>query len=196
MNLTIAQALQNGVTAHRNGKLEEADRFYTAILNADPKNSDANHNMGVLAVSLDRVEEALPFFEAALEANNKRLEYWFSYLDALISLGRVNDIKRLIKQGKLNELPNDSLEKLKTKFLSDRGISSSGEQLNELIYLYNQAHFKKALELGQSLKQRFPADLKVLNTIGAIHSELEEFDEAISAFRKVLVFESFLWSGL
>ena len=63
MNLTIAQALQNGVTAHRNGKLEEADRFYTAILNADPKNSDANHNMGVLAVSLDRVEEALPFLK-------------------------------------------------------------------------------------------------------------------------------------
>lgn len=75
MNLTIAQALQNGVTAHRNGKLEEADRLYTAILNADPKNSDANHNMGVLAVSRGRVDEALLFFEAALEANNKLLEY-------------------------------------------------------------------------------------------------------------------------
>ncbi len=75
MNLTIAQALKNGVTAHRDGKLEEADRLYTAILNADPKNPDANHNMGVLAVSLGRVEEATPFFEAALETNNEQLDY-------------------------------------------------------------------------------------------------------------------------
>ena len=52
MELTLDQALQKAVEAHKSGKLEEAERLYTAILKAQPKHPDANHNMGVLAVGL------------------------------------------------------------------------------------------------------------------------------------------------
>lgn len=68
-------------------------------------------------------------------------------------MGRANDIKRLIKQAKLNDLPNDLLEKLKTKLLNDGSISSSGEQLNKLVSLHKKAYFREALELGQTLKK-------------------------------------------
>ena len=69
MELTLDQALQNGVEAHKAGQVTEADRYYTAILKAQPKHPDANHNMGVLAVGIGKVLEALPFFKTALEAN-------------------------------------------------------------------------------------------------------------------------------
>ncbi len=69
MELTIDQALQQGVEAHKAGQVQEADRLYTAILKAQPKHPDANHNMGVLAVGVGKVQEALPFFKTALEAN-------------------------------------------------------------------------------------------------------------------------------
>ena len=36
MELTIEQALQQGVAAHREGKLEEAERLYRAILQSQP----------------------------------------------------------------------------------------------------------------------------------------------------------------
>ena len=61
MELTIEQALQQGVAAHKEGKLQEADRLYTAILEAQPQHPDANHNMGVLAVGVGKIEQALPF---------------------------------------------------------------------------------------------------------------------------------------
>ena len=32
MELTLDQALQKGVEAHKSGKAQEADRYYTAIL--------------------------------------------------------------------------------------------------------------------------------------------------------------------
>ena len=32
MNLTIKEALQKGIDAHRSGQLQEAEQFYTAIL--------------------------------------------------------------------------------------------------------------------------------------------------------------------
>ena len=87
MELTLDQALQKGIEAHKAGKVQEADRYYTAILKANPKHPNANHNMGVLAVSLGKVEEALPFFKTALDVNPNTAQFWLSYIDALIRLG-------------------------------------------------------------------------------------------------------------
>ena len=49
MNLILDHALQKGIEAHKAGHVQEADRLYTAILKAQPKHPDANHNKGVLA---------------------------------------------------------------------------------------------------------------------------------------------------
>ena len=84
MELTLDQALQKGVEAHKAGKAQEADQYYTAILKANPKHPDANHNMGVLAVGVGKVEAALPFFKTAIGANPDIAQYWLSYIDALI----------------------------------------------------------------------------------------------------------------
>ena len=71
MDLTIEQALHQGVAAHKGGQLQEAERLYRAILQSQPGHHDASHNLGVLAVSLNKVGEALPLFKAALDANSK-----------------------------------------------------------------------------------------------------------------------------
>ena len=68
MELTLDQALQKGIEAHKAGKVEEADQYYTAILKANPKHPDANHNMGVLAVGVGKVETALPFFKDCIRS--------------------------------------------------------------------------------------------------------------------------------
>ena len=46
MELIIDEALKQGVEAHKAGQIQEADRLYTAILQAQPKYPDANHNTG------------------------------------------------------------------------------------------------------------------------------------------------------
>ena len=91
MELTLEQALQKGIEAHKADKVQEADRYYTAILKVNPKHPDANHNMGVLAVGVGKVEQALPFFKTALEANPSIAQFWLSYIDALIKLNLVAD---------------------------------------------------------------------------------------------------------
>ena len=50
MELAIEKALQQGVIAHQEGKIKEAERLYRAILKSQPAHPDANHNLGVLAV--------------------------------------------------------------------------------------------------------------------------------------------------
>ena len=71
MKLTIEQALYQGIGAHKAGKLEEAERLYRAILQSQPVHPDANHNLGVIAVSVNKADVALPLFKTALEANPK-----------------------------------------------------------------------------------------------------------------------------
>ena len=52
MELTVDQALQHGVVAHRDGKLQEAENYYRAILNSQPQQPDANYNLGLLVLIL------------------------------------------------------------------------------------------------------------------------------------------------
>ena len=96
MKLTIEQALQQGIAAHKEGKLQDAERLYRAILQSQPLHPDANHNLGVLAVSVNKAEAALPLLKTALEANPKIEQFWLSYIDALIKTGKVDDARQVL----------------------------------------------------------------------------------------------------
>ena len=110
--LTIDQALQQAIEAHKTGQLQEADRLYTAILNAQPEHPDANHNMGVLAVQVSKAQEALPFFKTALLANPNIAQFWLSYIDALMKLEQLTDAKAVLEQAKSNGVNGDEFDKV------------------------------------------------------------------------------------
>ena len=113
--LTIDQALQKGVEAHKVGQVQEADRLYTAILQAQPKHPDANHNMGVLAVGVGKVEQALPFLKTALEANPATAQFWLSYIDTLIKLDKLADAKAMLDQARSKGAKGDGIDKLEQR---------------------------------------------------------------------------------
>ena len=82
-----------GFAAHKEGKLQDAERLYRAILQSQPLHPYANHNLGVLAVSVNKADSALPLFKTALEANPKIEQYWLSYIDALIKEKQFDNAK-------------------------------------------------------------------------------------------------------
>ena len=88
MALTIEQALQHGIARHREGNLQEAERHYRTILQIQPDHPEANHNLGLIAVSANAAEAALSLFRTALEINPEVEQFWLSYIDALIRLGQ------------------------------------------------------------------------------------------------------------
>ena len=100
MELTVDQALQQGVAAHKEGKLQDAERLYRAILQSQPLHPDANHNLGVLAVSVNKADAALPLFKTALEANPKIEQFWLSYIDALIKEKQFDNAKQSLNRQK------------------------------------------------------------------------------------------------
>ena len=75
MELALDEALQKAVEAHKAGQIQEADRLYTAIIQTQPKHPDANHNMGVLAVGVGKIQDSLPFFKTTLDAHSSAGQY-------------------------------------------------------------------------------------------------------------------------
>ena len=127
MELSIDEAVKKGVEAHKAGRIQEADRLYTAILKVQPNHPDVNHNMGALAVSLGREEQALPFFRLALEANPKIQRFWLSYLDALMELGCTEEAQSVIFQAKVSGVNGPVLDKLQANL--DRACDSDSKLL-------------------------------------------------------------------
>jgi len=142
MELTIEQALQQGIAAHKAGKLEEAEQLYRAILQSQPAHPDVNHNLGVIAVSVNKADVALPLFKTALEANPKIELFWLSYIDTLIKEKQFDNAKQALKQAEKQGVAAEKLNVLETKL-------TPTVQVNEP----KLAAQNKSLSLSQKLKK-------------------------------------------
>ena len=125
MKLTIEQALQQGVAAHKEGKLQEAERLYRAILQSQPAHPDANHNLAVLAVSVNKADAALPLFKTALEANPKIEQFWLSYIDALVKKKQFDNAKQVIEQAKTQGVAEEKLNVLETQLIPKAQVNKA-----------------------------------------------------------------------
>ena len=195
MKLTVDQALQKGIEAHKAGKVQEADRHYTAILRAQPKHADANHNMGVLAVGLGRVQEALPFFKTALEANPAIAQYWLSYINAFIKLDRISDAKAVFEQAKSKGAKGEVFDQIEKRLGGVNKIAAvnnsrvqdpPADQLQNLINLYTQGQYQEALTLSSQMLKVFSKSTILYNIIGSANQSLRKLDAAIAAYKKAI----------
>ena len=187
MKPNLEKFLRRAMSAHQDGRFQEAEKIYRSILRSHPKNGVANHNLGVLKVGLGKASLALPHFQTALEADVNQHQYWISYIDALIKLNQISRASKLLMQGRKRGLQGDAVDHL------ERQLSSSAkhdlvpsERASELISLYKQGDFNKALDIGIKLFEQFPNDPNVPNFLGTIKSNLGEHVSAIEYYNKAI----------
>ena len=169
MELTIEQALKQGVAAHKDEKLKDAERLYRAILQSQPEHPDANHNLGVIAVSMNKVDAALPLFKTALEANPKIEQFWLSYIDALIKEQQFENANEVLEQGK----KQGKLSGVVT-YLMDAAIKVNMGRLDEAKVTY-----AKVIALK-------PDNVQAHNKLGTVLHELGELDEAGESYKQAI----------
>ena len=185
MELTIDQALQKGIEAHKARQFQEADKYYTAILEAQPEHPDANHNMGVLAVSVGKVQESILFFETAREANPNIAQFWLSYIDALIKLNRLVDAKAVLYQARGNGAEGDGFDKLERKLLQTaESLTSQNSSVNTALELRESGKFSQAINLLKDELNKFPLDANILALLSHCYILNENIEEAIIQFDK------------
>jgi len=188
MELTLYEALQKAVEAHKSGQIKEAARLYADVLEAQPKHADANHNMGVLAFGVGMIEEALPFFKAAFEANPSMGQYWLSYINALIKLNRLTDAKAVLVEAKGKGAEGEVFNQLEQSLNAPHEvfIDPPQDQLDTLINLYQQGQLQQTLYSAKQLLPQFPNSLSLYNIQGAANAGLGQFDSAIDSYKQAL----------
>ena len=198
MDTTIHQA----ITAHKDGKLEEAERLYQEILKTHPTHPDANHNLGVVALSKNRTLEALSLFKIATEANPKIEQFWISYANVLINEKKYEEAEKSFK--KVIELNPDN-----ARAHCDLGVSlqnlgkldEAEESCRKAIELkpdYARAHYNlgvirhqpgRLIEAEASYKRAIelkPDNVQSHNNLGFILKEQGRLDEAEASYRKAI----------
>ena len=190
MELTIEQALHQGIAAHKEGKLQDAERFYRAILESQPAHPDANHNMGLIAVSINKADAALPLFKRALEANPKIEQFWLSYIDALIKEQQFEHAKQVFEQAKTQGVVGDKLNNLKAQLAPKirtanvDSASPSQQQLNSLLGHYQNGRFSNAEKLAVHITQDFPEHPFAWKVLGALFKQTGRLSESLIANQK------------
>ena len=166
--MIINKTLRQAIAAYKVGKFEEAEHFFLEILKVEPKNIDANHNLGVLKVSMNQSAAAIPLFKTATEINPNIVQFWVSYAGALINEKKFEEAELSCR--KAIELKPDYAE----------AHNSLG------FILYNQARYeeceivyKKAIELRPDYPEAF-------NNLAIVYYDLVKYDAAEVSYKKAI----------
>ena len=202
MNLTSEQVLQNGISAHKKGKIQEAERLYRIILQAQPSHPDANHNLGLLLVSVNKTDAALLLFKTALEANPKIEQFWLSYINALIKEEQFEGAKQFLEEAKNNGLTGEKFNILETRLTptpeseesklvpqkkknkNSKEAKPPQVQINNLIKIYQNGNLDEAEKLATSLTKEFPKHQFGWKVLGAIFQQTGRINDSLVASQK------------
>ena len=100
MPVDTSTILQQAIAAHQLNDLYLAEKLYLSILEIDAHHPHANHNLGLLYVSVDQSFEALPLLRSALETHPQIEQFWISYFEISLSTGKHGEVRALLEAGK------------------------------------------------------------------------------------------------
>ncbi len=189
MGLTIEETLKRGIEAHKAGQFQDADRFFNSILEVQPRHPDANHNMGVLMVSVGQVEKALTFFGTALESNPGIAQYWHSHIDALVKLEEIDNARSMVVRAKEEGVEGEAFTKLEQSMVQlsksgGRADSDNSNSTRSEINILDTKSLIQALRIAkrktkegfnedakrifQNIIDRFPKNIRAIHGIKAL----------------------------
>ena len=168
MALSIDQILKEGNDAYKEGKLKEAEHLYLDIIKTHPKHPDANHNLGLIAISMDKEDVALSLFKTATENNPNIEQYWHSYANALMSKNQLQLAKSCYEKVILLN-PESSIN-----YFNLGVVYKKLDSLDKA-----QSNFKKAIELK-------PDYFKAFFNLGFIQQQLGELKNAETSYKKAI----------
>ncbi|MFL2818671.1 MAG: tetratricopeptide repeat protein [Candidatus Puniceispirillales bacterium] len=170
MELKIEQALQQGIAAHKEGKFQDAESLYRAILKSQPVHPDANHNLGVIAVSVNKADVALPLFKTAVEANPRIEQFWLSYIDALIKEKQFHNAKQVLEQAKTQGMAEEKLNALEKRLalIEQAPKSTLSEQKKSLTFSENRKKLVEQKTRNKTTRQNLKANNPSKQQLGSL----------------------------
>jgi tetratricopeptide (TPR) repeat protein len=171
--LSLPAVLQEAISHHRAGRLPEAEQGYRAILQAQPGQPDANHNLGVLAGQAGQPGAGLPYLKAALDAKPSEEQYWLSYAAALLASGQAKGAQTLLQKAIAYGFNGPALQALQTNVNAAvqnqafKGDDPPPSEMNPLVDMFNAGHYAAMENRARLLLEHYPASGYLWKALGA-----------------------------
>jgi len=164
----IGQALSEGVAAHGQGRLREAEKIYARVLKAAPDHFDALNLLGTVKAQEGHLGEAQRLFSAAVKANALAPQGWSNLGQALHALKR----------------NGEALECLdKARALAPDDVNILYQHANALLSLDRPGD---ALSEFQTVLERAPQHVEARINCGLARAALGLFEPALGDFDTAL----------
>lgn len=165
---SVREDLMLAAQHHQAGRLQIAEQMYRQILKAAPKQPDAVHLLGVLALQSGRFAEAVEQIQLAIAYNPKAAPFHNNLGTALQ------------RQGKLAEavLSHQRALSLQPDFVD--------AHFNLATVLMNQGRLVEAIPGYQRAVSLKPDYVDAHNNLGNVFRELGKLDEAIQCYQQAL----------
>ena len=177
----LKQKIDNAINAHRKGDIQKAYSEYLSILNETPAQPEVNHNLGMIAVTVGQVEKSLPYFEKAIVGQPNNVQFWRSFVDALLKIDRIDDARKVVNLVRSRGI-NDDIIEAKINRISE---PSQNDQ-KHLVKLYSDGQYIELQQNIENLLDEYPHSAFLLNMKGATHSKLDDNLMAIKAYENAL----------
>lgn len=92
------KAVRKGLAHLDAGRIENAERLFRSVLQAEPNHPEANHALGTLTVRQGQPKSALSFLSTALQSDPWQSQYWHSFAEALLLIGAVGDARAVLER--------------------------------------------------------------------------------------------------
>ena len=197
----LALKLEQAIEHHHAGLLQQAQAGYLEILQADPGNQVANHNMGALLVQMNQFMSALPYLFAALEADPACSQSWINYIDALHQAGLLNEARQVLNIAREQGLQGGEVDALELRLnsinmqpsaasisnpvsLNPTAVEPFADEIDTLTGLFSRGDLIEAERLALSMTVRFPEHGFGWKVLGAIYKQKERTADALIAMQK------------
>ena len=130
-----------------------------------------------------------------MEANPSIVQFWLSYVGALIKLARLDDARTVLNQAKSKGVKSEAFNRLENSLNKRPGAVVSKvenppqDQLETLISLYNQGQTQPVLDQALKLLNEFPSSTFLHNICGAVNVGLQKYDEAVNAYKQAIIID-------
>ena len=167
MMITIQQA----VTAHKEGRLEEAEHLYRSILKEQPEHLDANNNLGIILQNSGKLEEAKEYYKKAIDIKP----------DFAIGHNNLGGIHIDLDEFKEAEKNYRKALEFNPNYVE--------AHFNLGIALYELGNFEETILSYKKAIELKPDHINALNNLGLTLQKLGRLDDAELSYRKVLNFK-------
>jgi tetratricopeptide (TPR) repeat protein len=203
----LASTLEMAVGHHQSGEFDLAEGLYRAILQRQPRNAEANHNLGVLAIQTNRAPTGVEYLRLALEAAPGQAQYWVSYIDALLRINQAGLARECLEHGRRVGLQGAVVDALEARIKAPSDVTASAPlqaakasvfrpddvsahavstepteaEMRHLASLYNSGEYDAALAEAKSLVGRFPCHGFGWKVLGAVYQEQGQLELSVDA---------------